>query len=129
MPSKQYINSAFRISEEQIVLAGYRIGEMLNAIFGSGQTTAFADAENNIPCKIIRKVPYPVTKTNTGNSKMEIALLNLCPPNRGMAARPMTSFLINGQPKMFEYDVEKVFKTEREAREYAEKNGIKDGSF
>lgn len=128
MPSKQYVANTFRVSEEQIALAGYRMGEMLNAIFGA-QPTAFADAANNIPCKIIRKVPYPVSKTNTPNQKMEIALLNLCPENRGMAARPMTSFLINGQPKMFEYDVEKVFKTEREAREYADRNGIKDGSF
>jgi hypothetical protein len=128
MPSKQYVNNAFRISEEQIALAGYRMGETLNAIF-AGQTTAFADEENNIPCKIIRKVPHPVSKTKTPNPNMEIALLNLCPANRGAVARPMTSFLINGQPKMFEYDVEKVFKTGREAREYAEKNGIKDGSF
>lgn len=131
MPSKQYVANAFRISEAQIAVAGYRMGETLNAIFGAQTTTttAFADAENIVPCKIIRKVPYPVSKTNTPNQKMEIALLNLCPANRGMAARPMTSFFVNGQSKMFEYDVEKVFKTEKEAREYAEKNGIKDGSF
>lgn len=129
MPPKQYVNNAFRISEEQIALAGYRMGETLNRIFGAPETSAFADAANNIPCKIIRKVPYPVSKTNTGNSKTEIALLNLCPPNRGMVARPMTSFLIGGKPVMFEYDVEKVFKTEREAREYAAANGIKDSSF
>jgi len=129
MPSKQYVSNAFRISEEQITMAGYRMGETLNAIFGNNQTTAFADAENNIPCKIIRKVPYPVTKTNPSNSKQEIALLNLCPPNKGMAARPMTSFMINGAVKMFEYDVDKVFKTAQEARDYAAKNGIKDVSF
>lgn len=129
MPPKQYVNNAYKISEEQIALAGYRIGEMLNAIFGNNQTTAFADTENNIPCKIIRKVPYPVSKTNSSDIKLEIALLNLCPANKGMAARPMTNFLVNGTPKMFEYDVEKVFKTEKEAREFAEKNGIKDGSF
>lgn len=129
MPSKQYVSNAFRISEEQITMAGYRMGETLNAIFGNNQTTAFADAENNIPCKIIRKVPYPVTKTNPSNSKQEIALLNLCPPNKGMAARPMTSFMINGAIKMFEYDVDKVFKTAQEARDYAAKNGIKDVSF
>jgi hypothetical protein len=34
MPSKRYIRNAFRISEEQIALAGYRMGEMLNEIFG-----------------------------------------------------------------------------------------------
>jgi len=129
MPSKQYVNNAFRISEEQIVLAGYRMGETLNTIFGNNQTAGFADAENNIPCQIIRKVPYPVTKTSPSNSKQEIALLNLCPPNKGMMARPMTSFMINGAVKMFEYDVDKVFKTAQEARDYAAKNGIKDVSF
>ncbi len=129
MPSKQYVNNAFRISEEQITMAGYRMGETLNAIFGNNQTTAFADAENNIPCKIIRKVPYPVTKTNSSDSKQEIALLNLCPKDKGMAARPMTSFMINGAVKMFEYDVDKVFKTAQEARDYAAKNGVKDVSF
>ncbi len=34
MPSKQYVSNTFRISEEQITLAGYRMGETLNAIFG-----------------------------------------------------------------------------------------------
>ena len=128
MPSAAYNKMAFGIAEQQIALAGYRLGTWLDQIFG-GKRAEMADAANNIPCKIIRKVPYPVTKTNDGNSKSEIALLNLCPSNRGMVARPMTSFLINGQTKMFEYDVEKVFKTEREAREFADKNGITDSSF
>lgn len=127
MPSNQYVQNAYRISEEQITLAGYRMGEMLNAIFGA--PPALADAANNIPCKIIRRVHYPVTKTRSSESKLEIALLDLCPPNKGMVARPMTSFLINGASKMFEYDVEKVFKTEQQAREYAAQNGIRDLSF
>ena len=46
-----------------------------------------------------------------------------------MMARPMTSFLISGETKMFEYDVEQVFKTAQEAREYSAKNGVKDISF
>ena len=130
MPSAAYNKMAFAIAEEQIALAGYRLGTWLNEVFGAGSASAeMADAANNIPCRIIRKVPYPVSKTNTPNSRMEIALLNLCPENKGMAARPMTSFLVGGQPKMFEYDVERVFKTEKEARAYAIRNNIKDGSF
>jgi len=35
MPSESYKRKAFEISQEQIVLAGYRLGEMLNQIFGS----------------------------------------------------------------------------------------------
>jgi hypothetical protein len=88
-----------------------------------------ADSDNNVPCKIIRKVPYPVTQTNPSSSKTEIALLNLCPQDKGMMARPMTSLMINGAVKMFEYDVDRVFKTERAARDYAAKNGVKDVSF
>ncbi len=43
MPSKQYVNNSFKISEEQIALAGYRMGEMLNAIFGE-KTSMSGDA-------------------------------------------------------------------------------------
>jgi hypothetical protein len=39
MPSESYKKQAFEIAEEQIALAGYRMGEMLNQIF-AGQTTA-----------------------------------------------------------------------------------------
>lgn len=128
LPSKEYVQNAYRISEEQIALAGYRMGEMLNAIFGSA--AAMADAANNVPCKIIRKVQYPVTKTNRAkNSKLEIGLLNLCPNDKGMAARPMYPFFVNGKSLMFEYDVERTFQTEKEARDYAAKNGIKDVRF
>lgn len=34
MPSSKYVKNAFNIAEEQIALAGYRMGEMLNEIFG-----------------------------------------------------------------------------------------------
>jgi hypothetical protein len=128
MPPPAYEKRAFQISEEQIALAGYRMGETLNEIFGKTATTAVTGGE---PCRIIRKVPYPVTKARSGESapKMEIGLLNLCPLNRGTVARPMTGVTVNGKIQMREYDVEKVFKTQREAREYARQNGIKDVSF
>jgi hypothetical protein len=123
MPSAAYQKMAFGIAEEQIALAGYRLGTMLDQIFSSQKIAA------NPPCKIIRKVKYPVTQTNPSASKLEIGLLNLCPADKGMAARPMYQMMINGEIKMFEYDVERIFKSEKEAREYAEKNGIKDVSF
>ena len=120
-PTENYKKNAFKIAQQQIALAGYRLGAMLNQIFGANQTTA-----QNPPCKIIRQVKYPVTQTNPSNSKLEICLLNLCPADKGMMARPMMGMMLNGKIEMFEYDVEKVFKTEKEAREYAAQNGITD---
>jgi hypothetical protein len=35
LPSKKYQNSAFETGREQIALAGYRLGEMLNRILGN----------------------------------------------------------------------------------------------
>ncbi len=125
-PSEAYKKMAFGIAEQQIAFAGYRLGTWLNQIFGN-QTTAQTDA--NTPCKIIRMARYPVTQTNPSASKLEICLIDLCPPNKGMMARPMYPMMIGGEIKMFEYDIEKVFKTEKEAREYAAKNGITDISF
>lgn len=126
MPSAAYQKMAFGIAEEQIALAGYRLGTMLNQIFG--QTNSVA-ANDEIPCKIIRKVRYPVTQTQPSSQPLEIGLLNLCPSNPGMMARPMYQFMKDGKIISREYDVERIFKTEKEAREYAEKNGIKDVSF
>ncbi len=120
-PTANYKKNAYKIAEKQISIAGYRLGAMLNQIFGANQTTAATP-----PCKIIRKVNYPVSKTNDGNQKLEIGLLNLCPANKGMVSRPMMGMMVNGKIEMFEYDVEKVFKTEKEAREYATQNGITD---
>ncbi len=39
MPSESYKKQAFEIAQEQIALAGYRLGEMLNQIFGSQELT------------------------------------------------------------------------------------------
>ena len=45
-PSSKYRRNAFRVAEEQITLAGYRMGAMLNQIF-SGQTTASVSSDDN----------------------------------------------------------------------------------
>ncbi len=131
MPSEKYKKNAFRISQEQLTMAGYRLGEMLNEILGSNSASPKANANAQI-CKIIRRVQYPVTKTRSSENpqKTEIGLLDLCPANPGMAARPMYSMMDkDGKVTMREYDVERIFKTEQEAREFAAKNGITDISF
>lgn len=126
MPSQKYKKNALAVSERQLTLAGYRMGELLNRIF-SGKT-ASANAEN-LPCKIIRRAEYPITKTRPANPKYEISLLNFCHGENDIAARPMYPMTAGGEMKMRAYSIERIFKTEKEAREYAAKNGITDVSF
>jgi hypothetical protein len=80
-------------------------------------------------CQVIRVVSYPVTQRADKNVKKRIALLNLCPENRGMVARPMLSVNVGGNFRMFEYDVARVFKNRKEAEKYAKKNDIQDADF
>lgn len=123
MPSEKYKKNGLKIAEERLTLAGYRMGEVFNQAFGTPQPSTVAAA----PCKVIRKVMYPVTHTSSVKQTLEIGLLDLCPAN--VAARPMIGFMIDGKPVMKEYDVIKVFKTEAEARKYAADNKITDVSF
>lgn len=60
---------------------------------------------------------------------MRTALVNLCPPNRGMAARPITSVTIGGKLVYYEFDVIRVFEAEEEARSFAAANNIKDAQY
>lgn len=126
MPSNAYQKMSFQIAEEQIALSGYRMGEMLNQIFDQKMEVA---SDGVTPCKIIRRVHYPITKTSPSSQPLEIGLLNLCPPNKGMMARPMYSIMKDGKIIDLEYDVDRIFKTEAEAREYAKANGITDISI
>lgn len=130
MPSEKYKKNAFNVSQQQLTLAGYRLGEMLNQIFGNDSVSTNVNAKGEV-CKIIRRVEYPVTKTRSQETpkKMEIGLINLCPANPGMVSRPMYPFMVKGEMIMREYDVDRIFKTEQEAREFAAKNGITDISF
>lgn len=125
LPSAAYQKMSFKIAEEQLAIAGYRMGEMLNRIFGGTQSAS--NAQN---CLIISKVRYPITQTNPSETQtVEIGLLNLCPPNPGMMARPLYQTMVDGKVISREYEVVRIFKTESEAREYAANNGIKDVSF
>ena len=99
------------------------MGDLFNEVFG----TKPAVSESAIPCNVIRKVMYPVTKTSSVKQKLEIALLDLCPTQ--VASRPMYSFMIDGKMVMKEYDVVRTFKSEAEARKYAAENKITDVSF
>lgn len=123
-PDAKYMKRAFELSQERIALAGYRMGNLFNEVFGTGPDGV---SSNAIPCKIIRKVMYPITKTSSVKQTLEIAVLDLCPTQ--IASRPMYMFMIDGQMVMKEYDVIKVFKTEDEARKYAAENKITDISF
>lgn len=122
-PSEQYKKKALEIGQERLALAGYRMGDLFNEVFGSKATVS----QNAIPCKVIRKVMYPVTQTSSVKQTLEIALIDLCPTQ--VAARPMLTFMMDGKPVMKEYDVIKTFKTEAEARKYAGENNITDVSL
>ena len=93
------------------------------------QTVPAKTARRDSECKIIRKVLYPVSKRRTPEQKMRIALLDICPPNKGMVARPMTSLKVDDDFVMYEYDVAQVFETEAEAKKYAKENNISDASY
>jgi hypothetical protein len=126
MPSPAYKKKALKLAEERLALAGYRMGELFNEVFGAKKPTATATA-GSVPCKVIRRVMYPVTQTSSVKQTLEIALLDLCPAQ--VAARPMYSFMVDGKPVMKEYDVVKIFKSETEARKYAADNDISDVSL
>ena len=123
-PSDDYKKKALAIGEERLAIAGYRMGDLFNEVFGSKMAMVPGTA---IPCKIIRKVMYPVTKSSADKQTLEIALLDLCPTQ--VAARPMYSFMVDGKMTMKEYDVVRTFKTEAEARKFAMENGVTDMSF
>jgi osmotically-inducible protein OsmY len=48
MPSESYKKMAFEIAQEQIALAGYRLGTMLNQIFGSQEIAGEAYEKNRV---------------------------------------------------------------------------------
>lgn len=129
-PSEKYKKRAFEIAERQIALAGYRLGTMLNQIFGN-ETVAETDPAKVSSCKIIRSVPYPVTQMIDPKNppKNRFCLLDVCPPNRGMVARPMIPYKTNDKVTYLEYDVIKVFENAAQAKKYAEENKITDVSF
>jgi hypothetical protein len=127
MPPKKYRQRTFKIASEQLALAGYRLGDTLNRIFG--KKTPDTVSKLNPECKIIRKVLYPVSKRRTPDQKIRIAILDICPPNRGMVARPTTSIIVDGEATYYEYDVIRVFADEKEAKKFARENKLTDVSF
>lgn len=127
-PSDKYKKKALEVAEERLALAGYRMGEIFNQAFGTPAATPnFVSSTDGVPCKIIRKVMYPVTQNSSVKQTLEIGLLDLCPTH--IAARPMMGFMVGGKMVMKEYDVVKTFKSEAEARKYAADNKITDVSL
>jgi len=125
-PSAAYRKKALKVAEERIALAGYRMGELFNEVFGAKPAPPAA-ASGSIPCQMIRKVMYPVTQTASVKQTLEIALLELCP--KQVAARPMLSFMVEGKMVMREYEVVRTFKNADEARKFAADNNITDVSL
>ena len=74
-PSEKYKKKAFGVAEEQITLAGYRLGEMLNQIFGApaaaSPNSAVSTVSKPADCHIIRRVEYPVTVTRSDKNPAE----------------------------------------------------------
>jgi len=127
-PSKKYNRKAYKVAREQIALAGYRLGETLNEVFA--EKPVVLEKISQVGCKVIRNILYPVSKRRKPDQKRRIALLDICPPNKGMVARPMTSVMtVGSSPVMYEYDVVRVFESEKEAKKFATENGISDANY
>ena len=122
MPSKKYRKRAYKTAAEQITLAGYRLGETLNSIFGKQEIA-------KSKCRVIRSVMYPVTKRNLPGKKPRIALLDICPPNRGKVARPTTGVKVDGELIYYEFDIVRLFAGISEAKTFARKNKIFDAQY
>lgn len=129
-PSEKYKKNALKVAEKQLAMAGYRLGEMLNQILGNNQTASVSTKnEAKEDCKIIRRAEYPISMTRSENPKYEISLINFCHSATDIQARPMYPMMVNGEIKYRAYSIERIFKTEKEARDYAAQNGITDVSF
>ena len=120
LPGKRYRKRAYKTAREQITLAGYRIGETFNRVFASESGMLVSE------CRIIRRVLYPVSKRPMPGRKLRIALLNVCPPNRGKVARPTVATKSGAN---LEFDIVRLFDTEEEAKRFAQSNGISDVEF
>lgn len=124
-PSEKYKKNTYKIAQEQMAMAGYRLGETMNAVFGPLVAAQTAN------CSIIRKIMYPIykkqTPENAAKAKPTAALLNICPTGR--ASRPTIVVDIGGKKTARAFDVAKVFESEEEARKYATENAVSDVSF
>ncbi|HKX84506.1 MAG TPA: hypothetical protein VJL58_09830, partial [Pyrinomonadaceae bacterium] len=125
MPSERYKKNAYKVAQRQLVEAGYRMGDTLNAIFGASSTAAAVD------CRVIRKIMYPIhklrTPENIAKEKATLVLLNTCPS--GPAARPTLEIEVAGVKRFRTFDVVRTFETEVQARVFATQNSIKDVKF
>jgi hypothetical protein len=89
-----------------------------------------------MPCYIIRKVR--IAHCKRGPSVCEkcremdaekICLLDICPPREGEIQRRVIQVNVGGEEAWREFDIVRMFESQEEAREYADKNGIEDVVF
>lgn len=89
-----------------------------------------------MPCYIIRKVriahckrgPSVCEKCREMDAE-EICLLDICSPREGEIQRRVIQVNIGGEEIWREFDIVRMFESQEEAREYADKNGIGDVVF
>lgn len=84
-------------------------------------------------CRIIRKIRLAHCKRGPDRcpecKKMDlgrICLLDICPPDPGMAQRRVIQVSIDGVETWREFDVIRQFESEPEALAFAAENGIED---
>jgi hypothetical protein len=58
-----------------------------------------------------------------------ICLLDICPPRVGEIQRRVIQVNMEGETVWREFDIVRVFESEEEAKEYANKNAIEDVGF
>lgn len=125
-PSEKYKRNALRVAEQRLALAGYRLGETLNKVFGAPPAVA-----TTASCRVIRTIMYPVfkkqTPENRAKAKPTISLLDVCPT--GPASRPTIMLDVDGRRVARAFDVVSTFPNETVAREYAAANAITDLNF
>lgn len=128
MPPDHYNRNAYRLAKSQLALAGYRLGDMLDSVFGEQGISPVGSAQSNVDCQIIRKVRYPIfkrlTPANLSKTEVKAALLNVCPS--GPAARPTILVGKAGKQTTREFEVVQVFKNDVDAKNFAAKENISD---
>jgi hypothetical protein len=78
-------------------------------------------------CYVIRRIGYPIRARRAREpSVVRLALLDICPRTRGMAARPMIEVNLKGKRTMAEFEVVSLFDSEQSATDYALTHGIMD---
>ncbi len=93
----------------------------------------FAMADTRVQRYIIRRIriahckkgPAACEKCREMDAE-RICLLDICPPDPGQVQRRIIEVEVDGEVMWCEFDVVRAFDSEQEAKEYAEREGIRD---